>query len=348
MEKLNIFNYEVWMIDWKEGKLSPDQEETLLQFLGEHPEIDALTPDSDWPVLMPSNESCPDKSDLFKSGMTVPEASEFEIQCIARLEGDMIPAEQVLFDQKLESDPEYASVYEQFTRATLHAEQNIVFEEKDKLKKKTIRIPAFVYGALASAAALILGWFIVSPMLEETSLEEMAQDTSRQIIYLDKLAHPARFDKIAATKPKQNLSESEGKSETINILAERPPLEELANIPALPRQTAVLHSSTFVKDYSLASQSENQKNPDEYLSLLEFTSDMIRKRILGQDSEMVEKNRFSIWEVADVGLEQVAGFMNLEADIDRSYDDQGELVSVDFDSRLVAFSTPVRQKRTGK
>jgi hypothetical protein len=83
---------------------------------------------------------------------------------------------------------------------------------------------------------------------------------------------------------------------------------------------------------------------DEYQTLLAFTGDFMRKRLLGQDPELVEKSRFSFWELADAGLQKLSDVFGTQADIDRQYSDSGELRSVSFESSLVAFNTPVRRR----
>ena len=76
-----------------------------------------------------------------------------------------------------------------------------------------------------------------------------------------------------------------------------------------------------------------------------FAGEMIRKRILGQDPDLVKKTRFSMWELADVGVEKVSDLLRVSADINRQYNADGQLVEVAFDSPLLAFQTPVRAAR---
>ena len=82
----------------------------------------------------------------------------------------------------------------------------------------------------------------------------------------------------------------------------------------------------------------------EYQTIWAFSGDLIRKEVLGQDPEIVKKTKFSLWELADAGLEKVSSVFGTNADIERQYNDSGELLAVTFESPLLGFNTPIRKR----
>ncbi len=347
MMELNKNNYEVWMIDWIEGNLSSTQEKALVQFLDQHPELEVLTPDSELSTLSPSGHIYPDKAELFRTEFSIPEANDDEMQCIARIEGDMTHEEKVLFDKNISYKPGLAALFEQFDMAKLHPEESVIFSDKKILKRKKNPLPVLIYGVIASAAALVLGWFVFNPVFTQKEYENIAGDSTRQIIYLDKLAHPAHFDKIASVDPAKDLSKPIVHAEEEKSTFIREPVYKMENISSIKPVLLTADKQRLNLQYSLADNLFVIDDSDDYESLVAFTGEVIRERILGQDSEMVKNTRFSFWELVDVGMEQAAGFFNLSLDLERSYDDDGKLVSIEFDSPLLAFTTPVRKVKTG-
>ena len=109
----------------------------------------------------------------------------------------------------------------------------------------------------------------------------------------------------------------------------------------------MLNTSSSVTDKTFAFIHRTLPYPGdtEYQTFLAYTGDVLRERILGQDPDLVKSTKFSLWELADAGIEKVSDFLSLPVDLNREYNDDGKLESVAFDSRLVAFSTPVQGRR---
>jgi len=341
MEKINRNNVEAWMLDYQEGNLSDGRINELLAFLESNPEL-AIDPGfSDFLTLEAPVLTCPGKADLFRTDLILPELSEEEIECIARIEGDMIPSVEKAFDASLEVDAKKAVLFQSLEQAILIPDTSIVYENKPSLQKRVILIPRFVYGLVSAAALLIFAWFIFSPNDAAQEPPLLAQDTSRQIIYLNKLAHPSRFDKIAMTDPVKIMVIPN------DNLISKPESALVSITPAGKLPVRLLQTSLSVTDKNYAFVHRSLPYPEdiEYQTLLAYSGDVLRERILGQDADFVKKTKFSFWELADAGIDKVANFLSLPVDLNRQYNDDGKLESIAFDSRLVAFSTPVQGRR---
>jgi hypothetical protein len=65
--------------------------------------------------------------------------------------------------------------------------------------------------------------------------------------------------------------------------------------------------------------------------------------VLGQDPDLVKQTRFSMWEVADAGINKISSIVGSDAQLNRQYNKDGSVVAVSFNSRLMDVEAPVRQ-----
>jgi len=344
MEKLTTNNVEAWMLDYQEGNLSDERINELLAFLKSHSEL-SIDPDfSDFMTLEAPELTYPGKADLFRTDLNLPELSEDEIECIARIEGDLIHVEEKIFDASIEANTKKAILFQTLKQTILEADSNITFENKAGLHRRRIQIPLYVYSLISAVAIIVFGWFIFFPDTPVQELPVLANDTTPQLIFLNKLVHPSKFDKIATTDPVKrmavsNISITESITNTESVL--------VSLLPARKLPLRLLNPSSVVPDKSNAFIYRALPYPGdiEYQTFLAYTGDVLRERILGQDPEFVKKTQFSFWELADAGIDKVSNFLSLPVDLDREYNDDGKLESVVFDSRLVAFSTPIHVRK---
>ena len=356
MDRINKNNYEVYLLDYHEERLNSEESQMLMVFLQEHPEFYDEFIDYQKIVLPIPDIQYPDKTELFKTELSIPEASDWEYKCIAFMEGDMTDEEIQAFDQERHSDPGKAKVLELYLATQSKPDKAIIYENKQALKKKVVLIPRWVYGVVSAAAVLILGWILFAPGSGNHNDDILASDTTRQILYIDKIVHPRIFEKIASFDVKdakilESTLENSGNfnnssnpifieddrmsrnSYTIASLGSQKPGRVNSSHHMVPPE-----SSLFV--YRFIPDAED----DEYQTLVAFSGDFIRKQLLGQDPKLVKKSRFSLWELADVGLEKVSNLFGTGADIEREYNETGDLVAVSFESALVGFNTPVKRR----
>ncbi|MCK5820911.1 MAG: hypothetical protein KAH17_03450 [Bacteroidales bacterium] len=346
MEKITRNNIEAWMLDYQEGNLSDGMIDELMAFLKSNPDIQ-IDPDfSDFQTLEAPELSFSRKADLFRTDLNLPELSEDEIECISRIEGDMILSEEKAFDESLETDTKKAMLLSALKQSVLIADTGIVCENKSSLHKRVILIPRFVYGLVSAAAILIFAWFVFSPGSEIVQDPQQIAKEARQIIYLNKIVNPSKFDKIASANPLKTIAKPGDISILESIVNPEFDLASISLAGKLPIR--LINSSSRVADKSYAFIYRTLPYPEdvEYQTLLAYSGKVIRERILGQDADFVQQTKFSIWELADVGIEKISDFLSIPVEMDREYNDRGQLESIAFDSPLMAFSTPISGRRS--
>ncbi len=171
--KINTDNYEAFLLDAIEGRLSPEEQAVLLVFLSEHPELEA---DFDLPVFEP--EAVPTGSQSFdKLRIQAPFTSK-DLWMAAVAEGDVDDA----FARAALADAEHAAAIAQLKRLKLEADTAVVYPNKAALRRGAAVIQLqWVYRSVAVAAVLfglfLGGWW----MLNQDAPARLARFTPREL-----------------------------------------------------------------------------------------------------------------------------------------------------------------------
>ncbi len=114
MSRIDLHNYEAFLLDWSEGTLSVKDQEALKAFVALHPELEINLGLSDLPYLEQESESLSFKADLFKNDI-----SSKEEELLNYLEGNLSPSEKRNFENKCGQDAELASVLALYQKTKL-------------------------------------------------------------------------------------------------------------------------------------------------------------------------------------------------------------------------------------
>jgi hypothetical protein len=157
MMEINRHNYEAFLLDLLEGRLSAEDRQQLSDFLLLNPDCaDELTEIEPW-VLEKEKVLFRDKTILKKK---LPDAEtklvdyNFDLFSIARFEGDLTGEQEQAHQNWLEADPEKAEEWIRWQRTRLVPER-ILFKGKENLKHKNGSSYRTLWISLVSAAAAI-------------------------------------------------------------------------------------------------------------------------------------------------------------------------------------------------
>jgi hypothetical protein len=181
MSNINRENYEIYIIDFLEGKLTAHLEIELQHFLGNNPdlqlEFNSLNLINS-EVFVATEVDKEDFSFLKKSE----ETAWFETQMIAAVEGDLSEKELA---KVISLDSRLADDFKLFQMTKLIPE-NIIFENKALLKKNAFKIIPLYY-RLGSIAAVFIAFFLLGLIyfgsnpkneLQEAQVNDLQQEKS--------------------------------------------------------------------------------------------------------------------------------------------------------------------------
>ena len=134
-KRIDIQNYEVFMIDYLDGNLAPELEAELLSFLDNHPEIKSEIEDFDLIKLKTNTDVYECKLDLKKSildtGIINPE--NFEHYSIAYYEGDLSEKEQGHLLNYIKEHKSLAKEFKFMGNIQLKFDDSIEYQTKNEL-----------------------------------------------------------------------------------------------------------------------------------------------------------------------------------------------------------------------
>ncbi len=160
MERISLFNYEAFYLDFLEGNLSEEDTALFLQFLEQHPELKI---DTDLPVLELENRHMDSaKKEALKIvdlDVDPIQLANHETFLIAQLEGLLTPGKNAELEIYI-NEHNYAEVNRNWLRSTkLIPDPNLKFKNKEGLKIKEFSIVPLIYFAAAIFCIALLVFY---------------------------------------------------------------------------------------------------------------------------------------------------------------------------------------------
>jgi len=162
--KINIENYEAYLLDMADGTISHEDREALLIFLEKHPEIDW-----DFDDLPTLSEEGSTLDNTFKDSLIRDEETALnrtETLMISSIEGIATEEEETELSTLLSTSEDLKKEFEFYMKTILPQDQ-AVFEQKDSLIKKEGRL-VYLWTYASVAAAAILALFFLNLPIEES------------------------------------------------------------------------------------------------------------------------------------------------------------------------------------
>lgn len=343
-------NYEPFFLDYLEGNLEENMIDQFLDFLETNPDLKEE-------LHLFENIHLPEESRIFTGKEQLYKSSEeakasFENKTIAYLEGDLGNDESGLFETYLAAHPELKKEYELFSKTRLQPDPKIIFQGKNKLYKKSAAV-VFMNWTARAAAVLILFWGINSviqivnrpgqqnsvPVIAEVSPKSVPQvkknEPEKKTIETDA---PEKVKTKMATKPDRIKSfpdQNNGRMEETllaNSLPVQRDLTELAQISPIKAQFDQLPvlANLAVSKSMIEDEIIDQRNVSA-----------IEGYLASRAKKVTNEGLLSAQRIARVGLGIVSEISGER--IGYSAKD-GKISSLDFESKLLAFSIPFEKK----
>lgn len=335
-------NYESYFVDYLEGNLPEAQIDQFLDFLNQNPDLKEELHEFEEVVLPPEkNVIFTEKQNLRKSAAEEKQLQQNKV--IAYLEGDMDIHEGRAFGAYLDQHPELRKEYQQFEKTRLIPDLSIGFGAKNKLYHKPAR--TVVMNWVARAAAVVVLLWGINSLIQTPNKTEIAQDHSKvsqaeKTEKTEKQATSSFQEKVKPTdvttpvkaRPKTKFIQEKTKKE--QALPQENTSGEPALLAALPAIDARLETQ---EEIHLATRQTNTINrineAPKTMSVDEFLA--MRAKKVGKEG------LFSAQRLARLGL-NVASELSGERIGYKEKD--GKITSVEFESKLMAFSIPLEKK----
>ncbi|HNW50440.1 MAG TPA: hypothetical protein PKH79_05120 [Prolixibacteraceae bacterium] len=328
--KIDRDNYEICFIDYLDGNLSLDEVDALLDFLNENPELKEELKGLEQIRIEETNEATPDFYHLRKEDLDLPEI--FEETCIRAIEEDITEKERLQFTEYLKENEEGQKIFELFHATISEPDPFIVYDHKEKLKKKERAIVLKYWYAIA--AVIVLGLFFLLPRDKNTVVPQEIQIAQTNE---NKTSVPMKIEKepeVKAVVPE--VKKAGSKLNTVTKKAEATPeIERIAEViePMKPLDTEITIDRVITENFDLAQISpvkiSSEKDYSKYLTIQQF----IAKKMKESEKKGVVE-RFALNTLKKITGDKFTYQTN----------DVGKVKMIEFNSQLFAFSIPVNEE----
>jgi curved DNA-binding protein CbpA len=365
--KIDRSNYEIWIIDWLDGKLSDQQIEELNTFLNENPglreEFDGLASVK----LERSPETFPDKN-LLKRSVAGIDLSQFEYLCVAFYEGDLTSDQQQELQHYILKDPEKKKVFDLTGKVKL-TPSGLNYKYKKQLMKssplqRAVRLSVISLSAAAAIALLIVTWLLLPHDIDKNipySALNQASD-SINIQQADKIKKDDFMSENASVQAESNVMKlpvNIQNNSSENITSPTDPVEVLSPVNAkkpireMPVVRIIISADLQLKPNITKEELIRYDYPertalmtDERSNIGKFIAKNFRDKILKEEES--DNTPLKGYEIAQAGVTGLNKLLGWEMAFDKTNDENGDTRSVYFSSRMLKFSAPVNKSVTAE
>lgn len=368
---IDLNNYEIFVIDYLDGKLTPSEEVELMNFLDQYPDLKEEVDGLGLATLEPIEISADFKQHLKKTPiLQVGDINElnYDTCFIASYEHDLNELEKEQLTQFLALNPQLLEEYKLHGELFLQPDYSLVYHNKETLKKRR-RIPVFTISAVAASLTILLA---------VTFFFKFNTSHDRPEVFLSSFAQ-RQVQQISSPHPKVEIDLKERTfDERPDLFPADVPYEESPDQPLTPvenkaRMDRLLQkpiSGNLVNDYSLAQLAAKPQPAtiEEEITLLADASSetadrksLFSKVIGGQWNKITRRFSRNKEQNIDRQLQgDEPGYIKLidrsilvfntvtgsETHVEKTYNNEGHLTDYKVSGNRVYVSRPVTSTQT--
>ena len=378
--KINRENYEIYFVDYLDGKLNAADKEAVCQFISENPDLEKELANLEKMILEPEEVEFSGKKKMKKNEHSSENSEADDNKFVAYFEGDLSKNEAHAFYSKVQNNDKLKKEYKLFSKVFLKPDLSIVFPEKQKLKKqaKVISMRNMALTAASIAAAL----FFVFIIMKESGNNLPMQATTDPAIKQKSFDRPVINEKAFlysqvnteesnenAGKGNKNTAQSHVSSGQIkdktthsqktvinenavqyNNVArfqEEMPVrkidhKQMAYIQSNAADIRLQLDHNHFSDPSGTPPVPGSNQTDEYMNVTEYLAREFKENVLKKDQP--EKEKLTALDFLAAGLSGISSLTGKEISLNRKYDEKGNLQKLSLDTESFAFNLPVNKK----
>jgi hypothetical protein len=347
-------NYEAYFLDFIEGRLSPEQEEVLRRFLKFNPDLDEELAAFEIHAITAPHLPFQGKESLKKEfpgdGTSVNDAN-FDMYCIAFLEGDLDNRQQAGFEAYLAAHPGRARELEVY-KATFMTPAPVPYPQKNRLKHRGLRLTNWRFmvpvAAAASIALMVLLYGPSTPPAVEVASVVEPEQAEKQPVTEQEEQQPevkqvqATFNMVRKTNspvPVSDYTERQQqrmereKSEAQEQLEQTAASGRIARFDLRKQQLDLVDVQYDQLHQEIIQPPTINKSSLSILALARYQAQ--------KASRIMEEEDALIWSIASSGLKELNRITGSETTLMASRDEEGAISGIQFKSRFLNVTAPI-------
>jgi hypothetical protein len=350
-------NKEEYFVRSVDGSLSEAENLLLDIFLKQHPQYSTEFEFFQKTKLHPDASIVFENKHSLKKDVT-PALSEVSTDhlVISAVEGLLGKEEKFLFEKQLSVDPEMRKEFALYQQTISEADSNVIFENKNELKRKENKVvPLFYYASSIAAALLILaGLFFIfnsggsgdvklangfSPVKRDDSKIRIPATGSEGKILAPEIAGTNTSDK-ASKNQNIRINSTDSLESVQEIIVEEPKNFADNNIPenkvGSPEELIIPENIKPVTntDHAIAKavEPESKSSSREFMSLGEMAAAKIKSKTLDPETLAMEQKtgrvkKFSGWDILQVVAKGASKLTGKKVEAKPTYNEEGEVTA---------------------
>lgn len=360
---INKNNYEAWLLDLTEGRLSADEVRQLRSFLLLNPECAGGTLEMDPWFLEPGQIIYSGKDKLRKEipdSDSILSENDFDLFSVARMEGDLSASQERDYLLMLEKDEAKKKEWLQWEQLKLKA-AHVEFKGKKDLKRRPAGRTRILWLSVASAAAALVLFFslfrfdpaadpiaVVSPDREIEETKKAAPDARGPVEHEESSAQESSADAQPSSEPKTQVLQSP----KISFKKYQDP-PELDQADRDQSADLIRESDLKVHPIKLAVLESKLSKPTAVVSYDRIeTFDVVTypeyAEVSTERRGFAEERDISLLSIASAGVDGVRRLTGSDVLLDVSRDADGEVKGFRFRSSLLSVESPVKKKNISR
>ncbi len=352
--KITRGNYEIYFVDYFDGKLGPVELAELMHFLSRNPDLEEEFSEFQPINLIVVNDEYSDKNTLKKNFHDIKKITDnnFDELCIAALEGDLDEFTKEHLQYYIKTNPAKKREFDSYKNTYLTPERSIIFQAKHKLKKKQTYILTFSriinYGSIAATVILAVLFFVLSKNKpQERQFTEQKKTTTfladpqpmhTAEINVENKARKTKSVKRAKELHKEyTLDLQTTEPDTFKLTRESLPVESLNLIKPIEIDKVAVNKnlSTPLENFQAdIKKTSNNSNPEKNKKSL----NPLKKSIENLNHAISNEN-INLWILAEASIKSFNYLTESDMELEKKTNENGNVVEFELKSESFSFST---------
>ena len=372
--EINKDNYEAYLLDLIEGRLSAQEQQEVRDFLSLNPDCEAGINEIDPWVLEKVPVHLREKEHLKKQlpgGSDMLTENNFDLFSIARLEGDLTEKQESDHARWVAENEEKRREWHAWQQTKLKAE-SAIFMDKERLKRKTGISRRMIWISVISAAAVIALLFSIIRIDPPAPGSKLAMENTQILAETEDKNLTGTADPVPPEGITDNIVEEEPvkvdhKPALFSIkkkteLPVEPPGEKGGNVtggdsdsirelpdpkirPEMVRIASLGNGYTDILDKGSYDRIKPLDIPATSVHMTSLSISQLAEIDLQEVfDEYTEEKNISLWSIASAGIKGINRLTGSDMSLLASRDEDGDLSGIRFKSKRFSFTTPIERQ----
>jgi hypothetical protein len=360
-----IDNYEVWLIDYLDGKLNTVQVAELQLFVELHPELGSWSDLTSGFISLETEPVMYEFRDDLKRSVIhevgIINETNFHAYFVASIDQQLSLSMQSDVEKFIRLNPDFAKDYAELQQTIFSPDLTIRFSNKNSLKHFVIPLGARRVLSYAASVLLLMSMFVWW-MMKDNQVENLPVIVADKVV-VSQPEKPETIDVINFEKVDiehfKPVSQSTN-TERLAIVSDKITPRSAQSLSSV--KVTYLQEEDFMlfyfdgKEYLASLKTIKQNEKSSVVGLV--AQNLIRKTVNAvalrtekaeeQLSAISDKGNLSFWNIAELGVRTYNSLTDSELDLSKTTNDDGKLTGVHFQSEQLQLSKtkdPYREKK---